>query len=132
MLGRLAGGALVEDVLAQLEREGLVSDARYAEQRARTADRRGWGPMRLQHELRSAGVEADLAARVLEGLAQNGVQRAREVRQRRFGTAVPDKAEDTARQIRFLRGRGFTPDQIRQALGFGRHDDFGVGVDDEQ
>ncbi|HET9123223.1 MAG TPA: regulatory protein RecX, partial [Acidiferrobacteraceae bacterium] len=111
---------------------GLLSDARYAEQRARTAERRGWGPMRLQQDLRTAGVAPELAAPVLATLDRQGAQRARAVRIRRFGRAVPEKAEDTARQIRFLRGRGFTSGQIRYALELGRDDDFGVGVDDEQ
>lgn len=100
-------------MLCELEAEGLLSDARFAEAYVRSHGARQ-GRARLQQALRQRGVAPELAAAPLAGLASE-LDRAREVWQRKFAV-VPADAREWARQARFLQGRGFAPDVIRQLL----------------
>ncbi len=112
----------VESVLSLLCRAGLLSDARYAEVRSATAHRRGWGPVRLRRELEARGVAAETIDEIVGDSARRWVEEAAQVRCRRFGTDIPKTPAETARQIRFLQGRGFTMEQIRWVLRTA-HDD---------
>ncbi|MDP2227214.1 MAG: RecX family transcriptional regulator, partial [Moraxellaceae bacterium] len=60
---------------------------------------------------------SELAAASMAAEDQQWQAKAQLVLQRRFGDAPPKDARERARQIRFLQYRGFTSDQIRQALG---------------
>ncbi|MHB1942156.1 MAG: regulatory protein RecX [Acidiferrobacteraceae bacterium] len=106
----------VESVLSLLCRAGLLSDARYAAVRSATARRRGWGPVRLRRELETRGVAAETVNEVVGDSARRWVEEAAQVRRRRFGADMPKTPAETARQIRFLQGRGFTMEQIRRVL----------------
>ena len=104
----------VESVLDLLEREGLLSDARYSEQMA-LRHRGRHGPSRLQQKLRGSGVsEAAMQPVVAAARAEEPTQ-AMAVLRRKFSAPPGDSAE-WARQARYLHNRGFGPDVIRQAL----------------
>ena len=105
----------IEDVLAELERTGLLSDARFAEAYLRShADR--FGAARLRHALRGKGVAPDLIENRLAGQdLPDEFERARAVWERKF-SAAPADAKEWARQARFLQGRGFSTDVIRRLL----------------
>ena len=105
----------LEALLDTLQRERLLSDARYAEARVHTRSPR-FGNARLSQELRTQGVnEADLEA-ALEGVS-NELQRGRQVWERKFGRiGLPTDATERARQTRFLLGRGFSGTTIRRIL----------------
>jgi regulatory protein len=55
----------------------------------------------------------------LEDAAQDWAAVARDVRRRRFGVSPPGDYAERARQARFLQYRGFSPEQVRAALGPG-------------
>lgn len=112
----------VESVLSLLCHAGLLSDARYAEVRSATARRRGWGPVRLRRELEARGVAAETIDEIVGDSARRWVEEAAQVRCRRFGADIPKTPAETARQTRFLQGRGFTMEQIRRVLRTA-HDD---------
>ncbi|MHB1950445.1 MAG: regulatory protein RecX [Acidiferrobacteraceae bacterium] len=117
----------VEAVLAVLAREGLLSDARYAAARAETGRRKGWGPLRLRHDLERHGVAPETIRSAVEDGSRRWSEEAEEVRRRRFGEALPGDRHEAARQARFLKGRGFTAEQIRRVLRPARNDDFEQG-----
>lgn len=112
--------ALVEGVLDELTARRLVSDERYAEARSDSLARK-FGSARIEQELRAKGVSRALAANAVAGARGTEVERARAVWTKRFGVA-PRDALEKARQMRFLQGRGFSFDAIRQVLGTAGHD----------
>lgn len=107
---------LVTDLIAALQRERLLNDARYAEQFVSYHAARGQGPIRIGRELRTFKLDAELIDRFLDE-GQDWVARAREARQKKFGRAIPENYTEKAKQARFLQYRGFTGSQIRSALG---------------
>ena len=102
-------------LLDTLERENLLSNARFAESLANSrADRHG--SLRLKADLRDKGVTDADAAEVVRQARQHDFEAARAVWQRKFGRPPEDLAE-RARQMRFLAGRGFPLDVVRRVVG---------------
>jgi regulatory protein len=110
------GGADLEQVLDELAAARLLSDTRFAEEYARSRVSRGYGPLRIRAELRERGIDDAGIQAALEELGEDWYQQARAARQRRFGAEPPADLKERARQSRFLQQRGFSPEQIRQAL----------------
>jgi regulatory protein len=113
LAGRRFGDELIDTVVAELAAQGLLSDRRFAEAYVRGRFERGFGPQRIQSELRERGVATDLVAETLAELSGTWVDSARLQRNKRFGAGLPEDARERARQMRFLQQRGFTGDQIR-------------------
>jgi regulatory protein len=111
--------SVVDDVLAALEAEGLLSDMRFAEQFVWSRVQRGAGPLKIHAELRERGIDEALIARSLEALADEWQDLLRQARERRFGRDIPHDFRERNRQMRFLQQRGFTAEQIRRVF----HDD---------
>ena len=111
-LGRRFPGATaaIGPVLDELEHEGLLSDARYVASLVRRRAATGHGPQRIRAELRQQGIDGSAATGDVDWLA-----RAREVRTRRFGEALPADAASRARQMAFLQRRGFPAGICRAA-----------------
>lgn len=106
--------AAIQAVLDQLQHENWQSDQRYAQALAhRNAARHGLA--RIAQELRHKGVADHLISPVINELRQSEFARAQAVWQRRFGQSAAD-AREYARQYRFMAGRGFAADTIRQVL----------------
>jgi regulatory protein len=116
LAGRLAAHGTEEEIatlLAQLESDGLLSDARAAAAYVRSHGVR-LGVARLQHDLRHRGLDIELARTEIEQLPGDA-ERARLVWTKKF-TVAPQDAREWARQARFLRGRGFSTEVIRRLL----------------
>jgi regulatory protein len=107
----------VDAVLAELERERLLDDARFADALIASRIGRGQGPMRLLAELRERGVAEAIAEQALAEAECDWTALAATVRRKRFGAAAPTDYPQRAKQARFLQYRGFTSEQIRHALG---------------
>jgi regulatory protein len=114
LLSRDYAAAVVDVALAALIAERLLSDERFVESFVRYKINSGLGPLRLRQALRDHGIANDAIEESL--LDQSWRQLAVEVRQKRFGDALPDKYEERAKQMRFLQYRGFTVDQINGAM----------------
>lgn len=101
-------------LLDEFEEKNWLSDRRFAE--SYVADHRAKaGSVKLAYELRQRGVSEAVVDAVLAAQRDSELERAREVRQKKFGSA-PIAAAEKTKQIRFLQGRGFTLDTIRQVL----------------
>lgn len=103
----------IDTVLAQLETEGLLSDARYAEAYVRSHGDR-FGAAKLRQTLRSKGIGTELSQGQICALPDE-LERARAVWARKYA-ASPNDAREWARQARFLQSRGFAVDVIRRLL----------------
>lgn len=106
----------IESVLDELERDGLLDEARFAEAYSQSRVNKGFGQIRIRQELRDRGIDGELADRVLAHWSGNWVMLAQQQQQKKFTLQAEDYAE-RARQARFLQQRGFTSEQIWQVLG---------------
>jgi regulatory protein len=102
-------------VLDQLQARGLLCDERFAAGFSRQRAAR-FGAARVGHDLRQRGLPEPLIRAALKSLQDSELARACALWQRRFARA-PQSPADYARQARFLAGRGFPTDIIRQAIG---------------
>ena len=110
---------IVAEVVGQLMDEGLVSDERFTEAFVRYRRNNGYGPRRIQSELRERGVSEKIQAAYLDVGDSQWFEQAAQVQNKRFGDVLPTDFKERARQARFLQYRGFTSDQIREVLDSG-------------
>lgn len=113
---RQVSAGVIEAVLDEFEEKGWLSDERFAEVFMRQRVDAGYGPLKVLADLQHRGIRQappELAA-ITEA---QWVDMATRLREKRFGLA--DLSEDwneRQRQGGFLARRGFTTDQIEQAL----------------
>ena len=107
---------LIETVLGRLIEEDLLNDARYAEVYAHSRLDKGYGPIRIQRELRERGVSESVAADILAEFDDIWMRKLAQVHHKRFGGDLPSTAVERAQRMRFLRHRGFTLEQIKNFL----------------
>ncbi len=102
----------VEMLLDWLEANRYLSTERFIESRVNARAGR-FGNLRICHELKQHQVA--LSDEAAQTLRDSECERAKAVRERKFGSR-PEDAAERARQARFLAGRGFSPGAIGQAL----------------
>jgi regulatory protein len=107
---------VVANVIDELQGEGLLSDERFTEAFVRYRINNGYGPIRIQSELRERGVNEKIQASYLDFADPQWLEQVVLVRRKRFGDSLPEDYKERARQARFLQYRGFTTDQARRAL----------------
>ena len=106
----------IETVLTQLQQEGLLSDARFAEMRCRQRREAGFGPLHVSSDLLARGLSRQLITEVIDAESELWLSAARHAKQKRFGPGRPRDPATQAKWMRFLHARGFTQRQIRHAL----------------
>lgn len=116
LLARGFEAGTVQGVVDEFIARGYLNDERYGRQFVAYHAERGHGPLRIQRDLAQRGLAEALIEEALAE-AEDWAQRARELRIRRFGLAIPKRWPDKAKQARFLQYRGFSNDHIRSALG---------------
>jgi regulatory protein len=103
--------AIVDEVVSGLVRDGLQSDARFAETYVRSRAGKGYGLARIRQELKQRGIgrddEPDLGEWDWDELIVQTYAK-------KYGDSVPESLEDRAARERFLIRRGFGRDQIRR------------------
>ncbi len=101
-------------LLDWLEREGWLSDARFAQSLVhRRAGR--YGASRVVGELKRHALDGNLLEALSDALRDSEAERARAVWQKKFGT-LPATAAERAKQVRFLAMRGFSHGIISRLL----------------
>jgi len=104
---------LIDELLQALINEGLLSDERFTEAYIHMRQGKGFGPSRIDAELRERGVDVAIIAQYLDPQAEQWRQIANDVRQKRFGSPIPSDYKEFARQARFLQYRGFNVEHIK-------------------
>ena len=104
----------LDRLLDSLERRGWLSDARFAEVVVNTRRSR-FGAARIAFELKQKGIAAELVDAHSVKLRESELEAARSVWRKKF-RAPPRTAEERAKQVRFLQGRGFASEIIFQIL----------------
>ncbi len=108
--------AVIDQALEQLQEERLLSNERFVEAYVYSRREKGFGPLRIQMELRERGISEQLITCSVEPGDANWAELMNRVRKKRFGSALPADYQEQARQARFLQYRGFAAEQIRQLL----------------
>jgi regulatory protein len=104
---RFGGEVELDPVLDQLTEDKLLSDERFVESYIRQRCGRGYGPDRIQMDLRQKGAAGELVSLALEACEMDWSQLARDVRLKKFGSEPPVDFSEKSRQLRFLQYRGF-------------------------
>jgi regulatory protein len=104
----------LEALLDTLERENLLSNARFAESLTHRREER-FGTRRVLLELERHGVSAETVAQQRAVLERTELERCKTAWEKKFGT-LPASFEERARQTRFLESRGFDHESIRRVL----------------
>lgn len=104
---------LIETVLQQLQKEDLLSDSRFAESYVRFRAMKGFGPLKIQQELKERGVDEGLIRVFIDMSDSRWTEAAEDARLKRFGLAIPKDAKARSKQIRFLQYRGYSHEQMK-------------------
>jgi regulatory protein len=104
----------LETLLDALCERRQLSDERYAEMRSHVLSRK-YGASRVLHELKTKGIDGELAQRIVAQSSASEVERALAAWRKKFRTPASSR-EEHARQARFLQSRGFSFDVIRAVL----------------
>lgn len=104
--------ARVDEVIVWLRANDYLNERRFVESRLNTRTAR-YGNQRIRAELSQHGLS--LSGDDAANLRHSEFDRAREVWQRKFGSAAPDAA-GRAKQARFLVGRGFSGEVVRRVV----------------
>ena len=102
----------VDALLDWLSANGHLSAQRFVDSRIYSRQSR-FGNQRIRQELRQHGLAPDAAAQ--STLRDTELARAGEVWQRKYGALASDAA-GRVRQMRFLAGRGFSAEVVRQVV----------------
>ncbi len=110
----------VEALLDQFAARGWLSEVRFAQSRANLLSRK-FGSRKIEYDLKSRGVSADVVERTVEQARAQELENCRAAWQRKFGM-LPLGAAERGRQMRFLAGRGFSAEVVRLVLKAGGAD----------
>lgn len=101
----------IATILLQLQTENLLSHTRFIENYTHYRRNKGYGPLRIQAELLSKGLEKELIEHHLKMTDNAWLTDAYETWRKRFKILPPDY-KSRVKQMRFLQQRGFTLEQI--------------------
>src|SRR5664279_4828843 len=102
----------IEQLLDTLVARGWLSETRFAESRANALARK-FGSRKIEYDLRNRGVSAEVVEQTVERALAQELNNCRAAWQKKFG-ALPQDAAERGRQMRFLAGRGFSAEAVRQ------------------
>jgi len=106
------------NVLDRLTMQDLQSDQRFAENYLHYRSQRGFGGMKIRHELKQRGVADDIINNAFNEENIDWFLHAVTQRCKRFGEQSPDDLKERAKQQRFLQQRGFTHEQISESFQY--------------
>jgi regulatory protein len=110
-----ASATVVRTVVSRLRALGYLDDRKLAADSVERWKTRGFGRLRIEHELRRVAVdEKTIEATALDWREERDV--ARRVLDARFGGRALDEPRERARAARFLAGRGFSAEVIDTLL----------------
>ncbi len=106
----------LDKLLDELEESDYLSDQRFTESFIRYRVARGQGKVKIINDLKMRGVRVSLIRNAMQETDIDWFQLVKEQREKKFGSHIPNEFKEKARQMRFLSGRGFDVDTIRQSM----------------
>jgi len=114
------GAKEIDELIIKLQEKDIQSDQRFAESYTHMRYNKGYGPVRIDNELRERGVSEIIRHDCLhaprDGNRYDWWALMQQVRVKKFGEDIPQEYKERARQMRFLQYRGFTSENIRELL----------------
>ncbi len=102
----------IEATLESLQADNLLNDERFAESYLHQRMRKGFGPLRIRHELSEKGIGDDIIRLQMEGHADAWLELMQQQREKTFGPLIPEDYREKMKQARFLQNRGFSPESV--------------------
>lgn len=103
-------------VLVDLAELGIIDDGRYAVHYAVERSGKGFGPLKIEAELRRKGVCDELIAAAIATCSAEFVPNLRRLCNKRFGGVTTVDRKERARRWRYLNQRGFPSEMIQSLL----------------
>ena len=102
----------IVDAIAKLQANNLLSEERFTESYINMRKHRGYGPLRIEQELRERGVDGVMIDSWLD--KNDREWRTIMLRQysKKFGDAAPQEYAEKAKRARYLQARGFPADWV--------------------
>ena len=109
---------LITAVIEQLQLDGLQSDERFTESRVRYRRNRGFGYRHILQDLKRRGIPSTVADRYLHPDDEHWLAAASHLVSKRLAAnqLIESGSSLHHKLIRYLRSRGFEPQQIQYAL----------------
>jgi regulatory protein len=102
----------IESALNHLQRHNLQSDRRYAEAFLEQRRARGYGPVRIEYELRDRGVNDAIISDCLQLAQDDWLEVLESQRAKKYGPTIPNDYPQRMKQARFLQNRGFSSEMV--------------------
>lgn len=101
-------------VIQWCQEHGWQDDARFTERFIASRARKGFGPQRIRMELAQRGVEKSVAEEGLAASEVNWLDLTYHAATKKFGEPLPTDWQSKAKVQRFLIGKGFISEDIRE------------------
>ena len=102
----------IESTLDALQTENLLNDERFAESYLHQRMLKGFGPLRIRHELSEKGISDEIIRLQLECQVDAWSELMQQQREKKFGPLIPQDYREKMKQARFLQNRGFSPESV--------------------
>ena len=108
--------AEIEETVDRLQREGLLSDERFAEAYIHMRRGKGYGPLRIALELRERGVAESDYVDYLYASEHDWLSVLKAAYRKKYGNTRYHDYRDKAKRIRYLQYRGFALEMISELI----------------
>ena len=102
----------LQTLVSGLKEKNQLSEARFAEERARWLARK-YGPARIRQDLKAKGVPEELVERYSS--SSDEMAKAKAILERKYRSPATTR-EEKARRMRFLQSRGFSSDIVHKLV----------------
>ena len=111
---RVESVELLKAEIDKLEEEGLIDNKRFAEQYIYSRSLRGYGPLRIEQELKQRGVKENISQPLMDNIDWTSF--AIKVLEKKTAGIFPDETKQILKIKKFLNYRGFDFNHIEQAF----------------
>ena len=111
---RVESVELLKAEIDKLEEEGLIDNKRFAEQYIYSRSLRGYGPLRIEQELKQRGVNENVSQPLMNDIDWTAF--ALEVLKKKTANIFPDETKQILKIKKFMNYRGFNFNQIEEAF----------------
>lgn len=107
---------IIDKILLDISNSGFQSDERFTEFYVKSRADRGYGPLRIEGELRDRGITQELIRRFLDKNSNIWKVNAKKAYHKKFGSQLPTDQDEKMKRMQFLQYRGFGVEQLREIL----------------
>ena len=116
LVARCADEDMLDNVIFGLQESGYVSDQRFVESFLRQRIFQGFGPKKIQFDMRDKGISSDMLDLAMQEQDVDWFAQALDVYRRKFRSEESYDAKGYAKRMRYMMQRGFNAEQTRYAI----------------